>query len=401
MVLNSGEKHTLGKTDLNYSKFEIMAGAGAEKQFSTEDNCFDTLKTFRKENQEWMFGHLSYDLKNEIEPLLYSQKANHIGFDQMSFFVPTIRIEYAKDKFIITSNDGSTHPQIFRDICKGRVSALKKSKFSFQTGVNKEDYYSTLKQLKHHIQVGDIYEVTYCRELFAETEIIPEHQYLNLMEVSPAPFSALYRHGDKYLISASPERFLARRGRTIISQPIKGTYPRFKDAQRDEESARALLLDEKERAENVMIVDLVRNDLSRTALMDSVKVKELFGIYSFPGVHQMISTVTSDVDPRFCSEDVIKYAFPMGSMTGAPKVRAMQIIEEYEKSYRGLFSGSVGYFSPDGDFDFSVIIRSLLYNQTNRYLSLSVGGAITSKSDIEKEFQETEMKAERIQELFS
>ncbi|MGM0572458.1 MAG: chorismate-binding protein, partial [Bacteroidota bacterium] len=160
---------------------------------------------------------------------------------------------------------------------------------------------------------------------------------------------------------------------------------------------KTLAADPKERSENVMIVDLVRNDLSRTAQKDSVKVEELFGVYAFQQVHQMISTVTSRLDPGVHYLDAIKKAFPMGSMTGAPKYRAMQLIDHYEDSCRGIYSGSVGYISPEKDFDFNVVIRSIVYNQINKYLSYTAGGAITAASIPEKEYEECLLKAKAME----
>lgn len=160
-----------------------------------------------------------------------------------------------------------------------------------------------------------------------------------------------------------------------------------------------LAKDEKERSENIMIVDLVRNDLSKTAVKGSVKVEELCKVYSFDQVHQMISTVTSQIEENTHPIDVIKSTFPMGSMTGAPKISAMKIIENLEETKRGLYSGAVGYITPRGDFDFNVVIRSILYNHTQKYISFSVGSAITSKSDPLKEYEECLVKAKAMHEV--
>jgi para-aminobenzoate synthetase component 1 len=198
------------------------------------------------------------------------------------------------------------------------------------------------------------------------------------------------------MVGASPERFLKKTGTFIIGQPMKGTNRRDKDMEIDRMLRRQLMEDPKERAENIMIVDLMRNDLSKTALKGTVKVVELCGVYPFTHWHQMISTVSSRV-PDLCNPlDILLSAFPMGSMTGAPKVRALQLIEEYEMTKRGLFSGALGYFSPEGDFDFSVVIRSILYNSLNKYLSFQTGGAITALSVPGKEYQECLLKARGI-----
>ena len=255
--------------------------------------------------------------------------------------------------------------------------------------------------IKKHISKGDIYEMNFCQEFYSrKTEIFPPELYLGLNRLSPSPFSAYMKYGRKYLISSSPERFLAKRGEKIISQPIKGTIRRGQDPDEDLILKAELEKNEKERAENIMIVDLVRNDLSKTAKNGSVKVEELCRIYSYEHVHQMISTITSRFDSeQFDIVDVIRNAFPMGSMTGAPKIKAMELIDSYEKTKRGLYSGAIGYIAPNSDFDFNVVIRSILFNSTNKYLSYTVGSAITFQSVPEEEYKECILKAKGLQLL--
>ena len=190
------------------------------------------------------------------------------------------------------------------------------------------------------------------------------------------------------MISATPERFPSRRGNKLISQPIKGTSSRKKNPERDQQLKTELLKDEKERAENVMIVDLVRKDLTKSAKAGTVKVEELFGVYSFPQVHQMISTITGEVKEGVDLAAILQATFPMGSMTGAPKRKVMQLIEQYESTKRGIYSGAVGYISPEKDFDFNVVIRSILYNAKEKYLGYLVGGGITAYSEPENEDEE-------------
>jgi len=248
-----------------------------------------------------------------------------------------------------------------------------------------------------------------CQEFFSEnTDLDPVAVFERLNGIGKAPFSTFMRWRDRYLLSASPERFLKKEGRKVMSQPIKGT--RRRSLQDDNAMRKELETSEKDRAENVMIVDLVRNDLARNCIPGSVQVEELFGIYTFETVHQMISTVTGTLKPLeviksnflndhndsnyFNDLNVLRDAFPPGSMTGAPKVMAMELIEKYEKTRRGLYSGAVGYFDPAGDFDFNVVIRSILYNATSRYVSVQVGGAIVYDSVPEQEYEECLVKAE-------
>ena len=250
-----------------------------------------------------------------------------------------------------------------------------------------------VRTMLSHIQRGDIYEANFCQEFYAQGTINPVHTYKNLNAISSPPFATFLKMDEKYLLSATPERYLKKMGEKIVSSPIKGTSARSADDVEDNAFAKALSQDPKERSENVMIVDLVRNDLSRIAQKGSVQVEELCKVYPFKQVHQMISTVVCKQGVGISPVDVVRATYPMGSMTGAPKVRAMQIIEQLEETKRGLYSGSVGYFTPEGDFDFNVIIRSILYNAEEEYISYSVGGAITAKSDPDKEYEECLLKA--------
>ena len=266
--------------------------------------------------------------------------------------------------------------------------------------ISKDLYVEKITKMLDHIHKGDMYEANFCMEFYAENAIInPLEKFQKLNAISQAPFSVFFKNNKQFLLSASPERYLKRVGETLISQPIKGTSKRFSDPIEDEKSKQFLESDAKERAENIMITDLVRNDLSQTAQRGSVKVAELCKIYSFLQVHQMISTVTSKLDPQYSPIDVLKTTFPMGSMTGAPKISVMNIIENLEETKRGLYSGSIGYFTPDGDFDFNVVIRSILYNQENKYVSFSVGSAITSQSIPENEYEECLLKAKAMHEV--
>ena len=200
---------------------------------------------------------------------------------------------------------------------------------------------------------------------------------------------------------ASPEQYLQKTGNKIISKPIKGTIKRSSEFEEDELLKAKLFNSEKDKSENVMIVDLVRNDFSKCAEKGSVKVDELFGVYSFPQVHQMISTVSARLKAGVSGVSAIKSSFPMGSMTGAPKIKAMELIEKEEVFKRGLYSGSVGYFNPEGDFNFNVVIRSLFYSPELTQLSFAIGGAITDGSNALDEYEESLLKAKAIFEVFN
>jgi len=248
-----------------------------------------------------------------------------------------------------------------------------------------------------HINRGDIYVTNFCQEFFAEDAIIdPVNVFLQLSQISPNPFASFFKWKDNYILGASPERFLAKRGDKLISQPIKGTAKRGKTEAEDEAIKQELRNHTKELQENVMIVDLVRNDLTRSAKPGTVKTEALFEIHSFNQLHQMISTIVCNLREDVSPVEALKNTFPMGSMTGAPKISAMQLMEQNERSRRGVYSGAIGYFSPDNDFDFNVVIRSLLYNAAEKYISFHAGSAITFHADPGKEYDECLLKAKAI-----
>lgn len=367
-------------------------------KLENEKGAFLELKNYQQRINDWCFGFLTYDLKNDVENLT-SSNYDGLKFPALHFFQPEVIFTLIGNKLEVSYLDTSTDSKIdlfLEEILNTKIEVdVNENRLNIQNRIPKDSYINNVNNLKKHINRGDIYEANFCQEFYSENAIIdPVNKYFKLNEISTPPFATFYKLDNHFLISASPERFIKKTGNKIISQPIKGTAKRGKTTDEDLKIISTLEKDIKERAENVMIVDLVRNDLSKTANKGTVTVDELCKVYSFQQVHQMISTVTCEVDEKISPVDIIKNAFPMGSMTGAPKIRAMQLIDIYESTKRGLYSGSVGYFSPDGDFDFNVIIRSILYNADKHYLSFTVGGAITSKSDPEKEFEETLLKAD-------
>ncbi|HEX6848228.1 MAG TPA: anthranilate synthase component I family protein [Chitinophagaceae bacterium] len=389
----------------NYHSVECLLAIGNKGSFvANAGTALDGLQRFLNEKPRWLFGHLGYDLKNEIE-LLTSSHENRIGFPDILFFEPEIIIRLSENKMEIKVEDEAAADKIFSDIMNAASGIRDKgAALQIQQKVSKEKYIETIEQLKKHILRGDCYEVNYCMEFFAEAAVVdPLAVYQKLSRSSPNPFSALYRLEDKWLICASPERFLKKEGNKILSQPIKGTSSRFlKDDTKDKKSKEELSASEKDRSENVMVVDLVRNDLARVCKEGTVKVDELFGVYSFPQVHQMISTVSGELKENISFSEIIRSTFPMGSMTGAPKRRVMELIDRYEESGRGIFSGAVGYLTPAplhkvergvADFDFNVVIRSIMYNASEGYLSFMAGSGITFYSDAEKEYEECLLKA--------
>ncbi len=374
--------------------FPNVLAFGAVQVFEpkTSQN-FQALKEFTQTCTNNCYGYFSYDLKNELEPL-QSKHKNLIDFPLISFFEAGNELKFNKNQVTITHKNPQ---QLFEKIDKVEIPTKNSVEVPFFARVSKEKYLNNIESIQQHILEGDIYELNYCIEFFNENiQIDPIFTYQKLNKLSATPFSCFVKTSQSYLMSATPERFIKKERNKIISQPIKGTAPRGKNIEEDEVHKKKLRENPKEQAENLMIVDLVRNDLARTAQTGSVKVDELFGIYTFPQVHQMISTVSSELHQKYHFIDAIKEAFPMGSMTGAPKIKAMELIDQYENSRRGLFSGAVGYITPDGEFDFNVIIRSIFYNQKNNYLSFQVGSAITYDSIGEKEYEECLLKAKAI-----
>lgn len=384
------------------NSYECIAGVGSVQSVIAEDrDGLSRLANFKKAHTGWIFGHIGYDLKNKIENLS-SENFDGIRFPDFAFFIPEIVFIISKEAVSIGVLEKGNADEVFHTVNEMQARDCGGFGVKLSNRFSKNEYLETVEKLQQHIARGDCYEICFCHELYAEgASINPVSIFAALNDASPNPFSAFYKLGEKYLMCASPERFLKKTGNKVISQPIKGTSKRNKrnSAKLEEEDKNALLMNDKERAENIMIVDLVRNDLSKICTEGSVQVDEFLKIYTFPQVHQMISTISGTLNENIPFSEIIAATFPMGSMTGAPKKKAMELIELYENTKRGLFSGSIGYFNPEGDFDFNVVIRSILYNKERKYLSMMVGSAITSKSNPEKEYEECNTKIEALKKL--
>ena len=374
---------------------------GIENEFLLKNGqATEQLQKYIESNRgSYLFGSLSYELKNEFEKL-NSKNIDQLDFPLAHFWVPRFVIKLEKEKFEYLQGEQDEESfQFLNYFMEEEIDHNFHSfPYHFEARTSKERYISQVEKLKAHIQRGDIYEVNYCQEFFAENVALdyPLDTYFKLNRITKAPFSTFLQTDQHVVFCGSPERYLKKVGERILSQPIKGTAPRGTNPTEDEALKQQLATDPKERAENIMIVDLVRNDLSRIAKKGSVKVNELCGIHTFETVHQMISTVECEVEKEVTFLDILNASFPMGSMTGAPKVEAMKIIDETEDFNRGIYSGSIGYIRPNGDFDFNVVIRSMIYNIEKKYLSCSVGGAITILSDPEKEYEECQTKIQKI-----
>jgi para-aminobenzoate synthetase component 1 len=389
-----------------YSSYDCVLAVDAFTSLKTDyANAFEDLKQYQQTTKDWLFGYLSYDLKNDVEAL-QSNNFDGLDFPDLYFFQPKklflLKGDRLEMQYLAVCDDEMQEDFDFITNWETLNPKPGTLNLSIEQRIPKESYLSKVTQMLAHIHRGDIYEANFCMEFFAENASInPIEKFERLNAISKPPFAVFFKNHEHFLLSASPERYLKKSGEQLISQPIKGTAPRFTDIEKDENSKKHLASDPKERSENIMITDLVRNDLSRTAQKGSVEVIELCGIYSFLQVHQMITTISSELKPGYSATDAIQTTFPMGSMTGAPKISAMEIIEKLEQTKRGLYSGAVGYFSPSGDFDFNVVIRSILYNEAKKYVSFSVGSAITSLSDPEKEYEECLLKARAMREVLS
>ncbi|MEM1323033.1 MAG: anthranilate synthase component I family protein [Bacteroidota bacterium] len=392
--------------DLQYAyqstDFLLAVGAQAELLHYVDarigEDGFSRLRQFCEEKRGWLFGFLGYDLKNELEDLS-SSNPDGIGLPDLHFFRPELVLE-VKGASLTIHGASPLAKAAYKELLLSNSlheEAVPPQAIDIQARISHQDYLDTIQQIRQHIRKGDIYEMNFCQEFYAtDCHLSPFSLFDSLNSLSRAPFAGFYRLGDRYLACASPERFLKKVGTKLISQPIKGTIRRGQSDWEDRQLAAKLSSSAKDRSENVMIVDLVRNDLARSCRAGSVKVEELFHVYPFEHVFQMISTVSGELKEGVHFIDAIRRAFPMGSMTGAPKVRSMQLIEQYEQSRRGLYSGAVGYIRPNGDFDFNVVIRSILYNAADCYLSFQAGGAIVFDSVAEQEYRESLLKAEAL-----
>ncbi|TPE46420.1 anthranilate synthase component I family protein [Pontibacter mangrovi] len=372
---------------------DMLAVSKADVLPVQQENAFESLRGLLQPPHGLLCGYLSYDLKNQTEQLS-SQNEDGLGFPLLTFFAPEAYLYFNSNSITVYSLSKNTDTILADILATPKPSPAAPQRINLQQRVSKKRYIAQVEQVRQHILEGDVYELNYCMEFFAkEVKLEPLPLYLALNQASPTPFSGYLKLHDKYLLCASPERFLKKEGHKLISQPIKGTIRRGSTPEEDLQLQHQLRHDEKELAENMMIVDLVRNDLSRSCATGTVRVEEMFGIYGFRQVSQMISTVVGELRPEKDLVDALLGAFPMGSMTGAPKISAMQLIEELEDTRRGLYSGAFGYIKPNGDCDFNVVIRSMQYNASQGYLSFMVGSAITYDSDPEREYEECLLKA--------
>ena len=393
---SSGQSHfTLLNSNDSFDDYELIIAYGAESFLQSSKNSLKKIDKYIDKVNDWIFGYLSYDLKNEIENLTDLNK-DVFNLPNLYFYQPKVIWLIKEEKAEIYSLDKRNLNEDWDHINSIDYKDFsEKSSVDLITRTSKEEYVRKIKNIKQRILQGDCYEMNYCFDMYSKNKTInPYKTYIKLNDYTRSPMSTFFKLNQLYLLSSSPERFIKRINRKIISQPIKGTAKRGLDSKEDEKIKYTLLSSPKELSENHMIVDLVRNDLSRVAEKGSVKVKNLNKLNTFKRVHQLISTIEAEIAVKTKFSKIITGMFPMGSMTGAPKIESMNIIDEYESTKRGLYSGSIGYIKPNKDFDFNVVIRSIIYDKLLKEINVSVGSAITFKSDPESEFEECLLKAE-------
>ena len=385
-----------------YTAIDCIAAVHPTSYISLEKVDPTALDAYIEENKgAWIFAHLNYEYHNITKS---NSKVNLTGFPLAYLYTPAVTIELKGNK--VTIESVHDNPQIIFDqihTLDFSSGGQTLSSTTITPLINKATYLDNIHKILALIRRGDFYEINYCQAFEAALKNVhPVNLYEALTALSPTPFACFYKNDCDYLLCASPERYLQKKGPHLISQPIKGTIKRNTQNEIDDKiQLETLQNSSKDKSENVMVVDLVRNDLSRICEQGSVEVSELFGIYSYPQVHQMISTITGKINVNTSFSEILEATFPMGSMTGAPKKSVMETIDLLEPTKRGLYSGTVGYINPAGDFDFNVVIRSIFYNSQSGKANYQVGGGITIYSDPEKEYEECLLKASAIKKVLS
>jgi para-aminobenzoate synthetase component 1 len=385
-LLDSNDHRTHGHT------WDMLAAAGSLSTLQAQSgNAFELLEQRINENPGWWFGYLGYDLKNELEKL-ESNQPNPLELADLFFFLPETVVGIRDNRIMVDTTTEDPQTILNEIIQTPKVEEIFQP-VNLQPNMTKSAYLDKVEAIRAHIMAGDIYEANLCLALHAENvSLEPAAVFQRLNNLTRAPFAAYLRHQNCHLLCGSPERFLQKKGQTLLAQPIKGTRPRSGETHDDESLRQNLQNAVKDKAEHVMIVDLVRNDLAKVAETGSVEVTELMHVYAFRTVFQMISTIKAKLATDYNGFDALRSAFPMGSMTGAPKIRAMEIIEKLENTRRGIFSGALGYFSPEHDFDFNVVIRSIVYQADRKICIVQAGGAIVYDSMAEQEYEECQLK---------
>ena len=390
----------------NDNKYEAVLAVDADRIFQTDSNeALHELKEYRKSNKDWLFGYLSFDAGRAIGSSKENNRASDLlQFSKLSFFHPKKIFLLKKDSVEIhySSNIHNEIEEDWKEISELVIEEIPLiyPDLKINVRLSKQEYFDKFEKIQTYIEQGEISEINFCQEFYAEASLEnPLAVYRHLNEISKPPFAAYLRMNDKYVLCASPERYLSNTNGKLKTQPIKGTAKRKENVAEDELARKTLEADRKEILENTITTEMIVEELQAIAKKDSVQVTELCKVYSFKQVHQLISTIVCDLKPELHPVDAINGTYPMGSMTGIPKENSLVIIEELENFHRSLYSGSIGYFTPNDDFDFNVVIRSILYNAKNKYVSFSAGGAITALANPESEYKECLVKVKAMEEV--
>ena len=386
---------TSGKNGVGYGQFQDFLAIGLNR-FATGEAA---LRITQEQTNLGWFGWVSYSYRTFLEQVPKQREAA-VPFPPAFFFEPEVLLRFTGDTCQIKSV--AIQPaDLFQQI--QAISMAEEQNLSNTQAVSRVDfqqYQTAFDAVQAHIQAGDLYETNLCIDHRIQVENVDFLQlHHRLMEESPMPFAAYVQYKEASISCASPERFFKVEGSTILSQPIKGTARRSHSLARDTVLRNELATIEKERVENVMIVDLVRNDLSRIA--HQVQVSELCKVYTLSTVHQMVSTVVGTLKKKETLAGILRALFPMGSMTGAPKISALTISDRVEQFERGLYSGTIGYVLPDGHMDFNVVIRSMLYHAKEQILHFPTGSAITHYAQAASEYEECLLKAKSIETILA
>jgi para-aminobenzoate synthetase component 1 len=352
-------------------------------------------------------GLFGYDLGKLFEPLP-NKNADEYSTPDMAvgIYAWSIIKDNLKQRFYLCHLDQYSHPSvedIQRLVNNGKSPNSFRLTSQWQANMSQDQYTQKLSSISSYLQAGDCYQINLAQRFSANYTGDEWQAYQRLRTANQAPFSAFIRLADSVVMSISPERFLSVNQRVVQTKPIKGTRPRSNNAIEDQQQIESLLSAEKDRAENLMIVDLLRNDLSKHCQPGSVKVPELFKLESFAAVHHLVSTVTGKLKVTSSALDLLQGAFPGGSITGAPKVRAMQIIDELEPNNRNIYCGSIGYLGVFGDMDTNICIRTLLCEKSNHQQTMHcwAGGGIVLDSNAKDEYQESLDKVSKILPILS
>ena len=406
LLFFSKSKENVILLDSNSKKndYEFIFSYGKISELKSFDNSLDKLDNYIKQVDDWIFGFISYDLKEEIEGF-NSNNLKYFDVPNLSFFQPSIIWVFDGVELKALYFDEKELFDVWNEINKIHISCdsiESNPNVELKGRLSKEEYIKKIKNIKKRIKMGDTYELNFCFDFFNDnTKINPENTFKKLNKLTESPMSVYYKDHHLHVLSSSPERFIKRNKKTIISQPIKGTKKRGKDIDEDVFLINSLKNSIKEKSENHMIVDLVRNDFSRIAKRGSVKVTELSKINTYKNIHQMVSTIEAQIENDMFFSTILKSTFPMGSMTGAPKIKTMKIIDELEETSRGIYSGAIGYIDPNKNFDFNVVIRTIIYDDKLSKISVNVGSGITFKSDPKDEYEECLTKIDALKKSLS